>query len=231
MNRKHFWLTEAQFERLAPLLPADTRGKPRVDDRRVISGIVHVLKSGCRWKDTPDTYGPHKTLYNRFVRWTAKGVWIDVFHALSSAGGPPAAVLIDSSAVKAHRCTSGGKGGAEPGDQAVPRRTDHQDTRPHRRDMPPDRLPADGRADRRLLRRRSASRGDAGPPDPACRQGLRHERHPPAGRGSRRDAEHPTEGQPSLEELLLALPLPRPSTSSQPSASRRRSATGYASRP
>ena len=51
------------------------------------------------------------TLYNRFVRWAAKGVWTDIFHALSSAGGPPAEVLIDSSAVKAHRCASGGKGG------------------------------------------------------------------------------------------------------------------------
>jgi transposase len=69
MNRDCFWLTEDQFSRLAPLLPTDTRGKPRVDDRRVISGIVHVLKSGSRWIDAPDVYGPHKTLYNRFVRW------------------------------------------------------------------------------------------------------------------------------------------------------------------
>ena len=114
MHREHFWLTEAQFERLAPLLPTDTRGKPRVDDRRVISGIIHVLKSGGRWVDAPDVYGPRKTLYNRFVRWAAKGVWVDVFHALSSAGGPPAALMIDSSAVKAHRCASGGKGGRKP---------------------------------------------------------------------------------------------------------------------
>lgn len=55
MNREHFWLTEAQFERLSPLLPSDTRGKARVDDRRVISGIIHVLKSGCRWKDAPES--------------------------------------------------------------------------------------------------------------------------------------------------------------------------------
>ena len=109
MNRNHFWLTEDQFARLEALLPTDTRGKPRVDDRRVISGIVHVLKSGGRWVDAPDAYGPRKTLYNRFVRWAAKGVWIDIFHALASAGGPPAQVLIDSSAVKAHRCASGGK--------------------------------------------------------------------------------------------------------------------------
>ena len=111
MNRNHFWLTEDQFARLETLLPTDTRGKPRVDDRRVISGIVHVLKSGGRWVDAPDAYGPRKTLYNRFVRWAAKGVWVDIFHALASAGGPPAEVLIDSSAVKAHRCASGGKGG------------------------------------------------------------------------------------------------------------------------
>ena len=107
-----FWLSDAQFARLAPLLPTDTRGVARVDDRRVISGIVHVLKSGGRWADAPAVYGPRKTLYNRFVRWAAKGVWMDVFHALAAAGGPPADVLIDSSAMKAHCCASGGKGGS-----------------------------------------------------------------------------------------------------------------------
>ena len=85
MNRDQFWLTEDQFSRLAPLLPTDTRGKPRVDDRRVISGIVHVLKSGGRWVDAPDVYGPYKTLYNRFVRWAAKGIWVDIFDILASA--------------------------------------------------------------------------------------------------------------------------------------------------
>jgi len=112
MDRDHFWLDEGQFARLEPHLPTDTRGKPRVDDRRVISGIVHVLKSGGRWVDAPAVYGPKKTLYNRFVRWAAKGVWVDIFQALAAAGGPPAEVLIDSSAVKAHRCASGGKGGS-----------------------------------------------------------------------------------------------------------------------
>ncbi len=112
MIRDYFWLNDDQFARLEPLLPTDTRGKPRVDDRRVISGIVHVLKSGGRWTDAPEVYGPRKTLYNRFVRWAAKGVWTDIFHALALAGGPPTQVLIDSSAVKAHRCASGGKGGS-----------------------------------------------------------------------------------------------------------------------
>ena len=114
MSRDCFWLTDDQFSRLAPLLPTDTRGKPRVDDRRVISGIVHVLKSGGRWIDAPDVYGPHKTLYNRFVRWAAKGVWVDIFDILAAAGGPPAQILIDSSAVKAHRCASGSPRGSGP---------------------------------------------------------------------------------------------------------------------
>lgn len=73
MSDSYFWLLEEKFARLAPLLPTDTRGKPRVDDRRVISGIVYVLKSGGRWVDAPAVYGPRKTLYNRFVNWAAKG--------------------------------------------------------------------------------------------------------------------------------------------------------------
>ncbi len=71
-------------ERLAPLLPNKPRGVARVDDRRVISGIVVALQSGGRWIDVPAEYGPRKTLYNRFVRWSAKGVWQQVFTALGS---------------------------------------------------------------------------------------------------------------------------------------------------
>ena len=129
MDRELFWLSDAQFAKIASHLPTDTRGKPRVDDRRVISGIVHVLKSGARWVDAPAAYGPRKTLYNRFVRWAAKGVWTDLFQALATAGGPPAHVLVDSSAVKAHRSASGGKGGntrkpsAAPAAGAAPRST------------------------------------------------------------------------------------------------------------
>ncbi len=104
MNRNYFWLTEEPFLRLQALLPTDARGKPRADNRPVISGIVHVLRSGGRWVDAPHVYGPRMALYNRLVRWAAKGVWADNLHKLASAGGPPAEVLIDSSAVKAHRC-------------------------------------------------------------------------------------------------------------------------------
>lgn len=114
MSSSYFWLTEEQFRRLESLLPTDTRGVPRVDDRRVISGIVHVLRSGCRWKDAPAAYGPHKTLYNRFVRWAAKGVWERLFLELAEAGGPPAALMLDATHVKAHRSAAGGKGGTRP---------------------------------------------------------------------------------------------------------------------
>jgi transposase len=107
-----FWLNEGQWARLAPLLPDDTRGVPRVDDRRVISGIIHVLQSGCRWRDAPVVYGPYKTLYNRFVRWARKGIWEELFQALAEAAGPPSALLLDSTYVKAHRSAAGAKKGA-----------------------------------------------------------------------------------------------------------------------
>jgi transposase len=111
VDLSEFWLSEEQFERLRPFLPDKVCGVARVDDRRVISGIIHVLKSGGRWVDAPACYGPRKTLYNRFVRWAAKGVWQKLFVTLAAAGGPPAEVLIDSTHMKAHRSASGGKGG------------------------------------------------------------------------------------------------------------------------
>jgi putative transposase len=67
-----FWLTKAQLKRIEPFFPR-TRGIPRVDDRRVVSGIVHVIRNGLRWRDAPAVYGPHKTLYNRFVRSLSEG--------------------------------------------------------------------------------------------------------------------------------------------------------------
>jgi transposase len=74
----------------------------------VISGIVQVLKSGGRWIDAPPEYGPRKALCNRFVRWAGKDVWTALFQALAQAGGPPAQVPIDSSAVKVHRSAARG---------------------------------------------------------------------------------------------------------------------------
>ena len=106
-----FWFSDAQWARIEPLLPTDVRGKPRVDDRRVLSGIVHALRCGGRWADCADVYGPKKTLYNRFVRWAERGIWEGIFSALAGAGDPPDRLFIDSSCIKVHRCAGGGKGG------------------------------------------------------------------------------------------------------------------------
>ena len=136
MSRKQFWLSDEQFGKIEPHLPRDTRGKERVDDRRVISGIVHVLISGGRWIDAPPEYGPRKTLYNRFVRWADKGIWVRLFETLAQAGGPALQVMIDSSAVKAHRSAAGGKGGEKSGDRPFPWRADNQDPRTDGRTLP-----------------------------------------------------------------------------------------------
>ena len=106
-----FWFSDAQWERIAPLLPSDVRGKKRVDDRRVLSGIVHALRCGGRWADCADVYGPKRTLYNRFVRWSERGIWEGIFSALAGAADAPDRLFIDSSCIKVHRCAGGGKGG------------------------------------------------------------------------------------------------------------------------
>jgi transposase len=106
-----FWLNDDQWAKLEPLLPVYVRGKHRVDDRRVISGIIHVLRVGCRWADCPKEYGPKKTIYNRFVRWAVRGIWEDIFAALAASGGPPAEAMLDSTHIKVHRTAGGAKGG------------------------------------------------------------------------------------------------------------------------
>jgi transposase len=111
MSGGPFWLDNVQWPRLEPLLPMDVRGVARVDGRRVISGIVHVLRSGCRWSDAPDCRGPRKTLRNRFVRWARRDVWDDMFEGLAASGGPPAALMLDASHARTHRSAAGAKGG------------------------------------------------------------------------------------------------------------------------
>src|SRR3546814_7314295 len=105
-----FWFSDTQWARIEPMLPRGTRGKPRVDDRRVLSGIVHALQSGGRWSDCPEhVYGPKKTLYNRFVRWAGRGVWEGIFESLAGAEGTPDRLFIDSSSIKVHRTAGGAK--------------------------------------------------------------------------------------------------------------------------
>ena len=113
MRSNLFWLNDEQWRRIEPPLPTDVRGKDRVDDRRVISGILHVLKSGCRWCDCPPQYGPPTTIYNRFVRWARRGVWENLFRELADRGRSTDTQMIDSTHIKAHRSASGGKGGSK----------------------------------------------------------------------------------------------------------------------
>ena len=112
MRRNLFWLSNEQWRRIEPYLPTDVRGKERVDDRRVISGILHVIKSGCRWNDCPPEYGPATTIYNRFVRWAERGVWERLFRELAARGRSGDTQMIDSTHVKAHRSASGAKRGS-----------------------------------------------------------------------------------------------------------------------
>jgi transposase len=80
-----FWLSGEQVEPLRPHFPK-VRGKPRVDDRRMLSGLLHVLRNGLRWQDAPAVYGPHKTLYNRFARWSRLRVFVRIFSQLNRQG-------------------------------------------------------------------------------------------------------------------------------------------------
>lgn len=105
-----FWLDDQQWAAIEPLLPTNQPGARRTDDRRVISGIIHVLKVGSRWQDCPDCYGPSTTIYNRFHRWSARGIWRRLFAALIKVGESEIH-MIDSTTAKAHRSAAGGKGG------------------------------------------------------------------------------------------------------------------------
>src|SRR5215207_8691611 len=107
-----FWLSDEAWNLIGPHLPQGRPGKPRVDDRRVISGILHVLKIGCRWRDVPPEYGPATTVYNRYNRWSRRGLGQRLFEQVAASGEVPAELIVDSSHVKAHRSATGGKGGS-----------------------------------------------------------------------------------------------------------------------
>jgi len=97
-----FWLTDKQMRRIEAYFPL-SHGIPRVDDRRVLSGIIFVIKNGLRWRDAPRDYGPHKTIYNRFIRWSRLGVFNRIFAELSAKGPRPEQLMIDATHLKAHR--------------------------------------------------------------------------------------------------------------------------------
>ena len=111
VSKSLFWLSDEAWAVIAPHLPRNQPGARRVDDRRVISGIVHMLRSGGRWRDCPAEYGPYTTIYNRWNRWSGRRVWGRILEALIAAGRIDEIGQLDSSYVKAHRSAGGAKGG------------------------------------------------------------------------------------------------------------------------
>lgn len=97
-----FYLSRAQLDRIKPYFPL-SHGIPRVDDLRILSGIIYVIKHGLQWKDAPREYGPHKTLYNRVIRWSRLGVFNKIFMELVEKQGDTERLMIDATHLKAHR--------------------------------------------------------------------------------------------------------------------------------
>jgi putative transposase len=98
-------LTEFEWSVIQPRLPDKSRGVHRVDDRRVLNGILWRLRTGAAWADIPERYGPHMTCVNRFSRWRKAGVWGAILDAIRVAYGE-GLTLIDASSLRAHRCVA-----------------------------------------------------------------------------------------------------------------------------
>ena len=123
-------LTAAQTARLDPFFPK-SHAKPRVDDRRVLSGIVFINRNGLRWCDATSACGPHKTLYNRWKRWSDKGIFAQMMVGLAANHGEMKTVMIDATYLKAHRTASslGAKRGAWTPDRPHQGREEHKAAR------------------------------------------------------------------------------------------------------
>ena len=120
-------LNDFEWAAIKPMLPNKPRGVPRVNDRRVLNGIFWVLRSGAPWRDLPESYGPHTTCYNRFVRWRRAGVWDRIMNALAAAHDA-AVQMIDTSIVRVHQHAACIAGNRETIDGPLTRRIDQQNS-------------------------------------------------------------------------------------------------------
>ena len=100
-----YWPNEDQMARLRPCFPK-SHGVPRVDDRRVLSGIIFINRNGVRWCDAPKKYGPHKTLYTPWKRWWDMGVFARIMEGLAAEAPDNKTISIDATYLKAHRSAS-----------------------------------------------------------------------------------------------------------------------------
>jgi transposase len=119
MQKRHE-LTDEQWERIKPLLPPQkpSTGRPAIDHRRILNGILWILKTGAPWRDMPERYGSWRTVYSRFYRWSKNGVWERIFSALQqridAEGGMDWDLhLVDGTVVRAHRPAAGAKKGTQ----------------------------------------------------------------------------------------------------------------------
>ncbi len=207
-----FWFSDRQWAVIEPLLPQNRPGARRVDDRRVLSGIVHVLRSGCRWQDCPAVYGPPTTIYNRFNRWSRRGVWQQCCRrwpspspATSTSSTAPVRRPIARPAVQ--------KGGPGAGDRPLTWRLDDQDPSRRRQPRPPARLCPEPRPQRRRASSTSLDRTLAAGPALHRRRRLRQRRVPRPLAPSRhhaRDPQPPNAQAPtSFRPRRLSAPRPR----------------------
>jgi transposase len=120
-------LSDAQWERLRPLLPPPSsgRGRPRGDDRLLVDGVLWRLATGVPWRDLPARFGPWRTVYSRFRRWQRAGVWDRVLAALQAEADAAGELdwalhFLDGSTVRAHQHAAGAKQGAATKPWAAP---------------------------------------------------------------------------------------------------------------
>ena len=114
LQPKRYELTQAQWERIAPILPGKDSdpGRTGGDNRLFVNGCLWVLRSGAHWRDLPERYGKWKTLHKRFTRWAKAGVWDEVFASLIKDRDNQY-LMLDSTLVRAHQQAATGKGGTK----------------------------------------------------------------------------------------------------------------------
>jgi transposase len=108
-------LTDQQWQRLQPLLPKRKKtGRPPSDDRRIVNGILWILRTGAPWRDLPERYGPWRTVASRFYRWQQAGIWAQLFAAVQQQADGLGQVdwevhFVDSTVIRAHQHAAGSK--------------------------------------------------------------------------------------------------------------------------
>ena len=113
MRANLFWFSDKQWAKIELLIPMNRPGRKPQNNRTIVSGIMYVLKVGCRWQDCPPEYGPYTTIYNRFNQWSRQGIWLVIFKAITGSTGVIGTASIDSSHVKRTARRPAEKGGLQ----------------------------------------------------------------------------------------------------------------------